>query len=194
MKATLYSGIKKLAGGSVLPRAVFLGSLFLLVSLNAWAQSLTGSVSGPASVCQGSSAEVTFSGEGGTAPYTFTYTINGGEETTVTTIGADTSVNVTVATDTPGTYKYDLIRITDSTPETQTLSSSTEVVVHPVPGAITTEVTQPTCAVNTGTIAITTPTGTGIEYSLDGTTWHTDTAFLLVTPGTYTVSARYASD
>ena len=118
MKHVLRSGIRILAGGSVLPRVVFLASLFLLMSLKGWGQ-LTGSVTGPANVCQGSSAEVTFSGSGGTIPYTFTYTINGGDELTIITSGANTSVNLTVDTNTPGTYIYDLIRITDSTPESQ---------------------------------------------------------------------------
>ncbi|MCF8380852.1 MAG: hypothetical protein K9H49_14865 [Bacteroidales bacterium] len=52
--------------------------------------------------------------------------------------------------------------------------------------------TQPTCSVYTGTIQITSPTGTGIEYSINsGTTWSTSTNFaLLPANATYTVNVR----
>ena len=39
-------------------------------------------------------------------------------------------------------------------------------------------VTQPTCAVATATIEVTSPTGTGYQYSIDnGATWQTATTF-----------------
>ena len=62
------------------------------------------------------------------------------------------------------------------------------------PGAITTTLTQPTCAVPTGTVAVTSPLGAGIEYSINGTVWQTTTTFSGVTAGGYTVRARYTAD
>ncbi|MFP9098943.1 T9SS type B sorting domain-containing protein [Flavobacterium sp. RHBU_24] len=52
--------------------------------------------------------------------------------------------------------------------------------------------TQPTCATPTGSITITSPTGTGITYSTDGTNYQAGTTFTL-TPGTYSVTAKNAA-
>jgi hypothetical protein len=50
---------------------------------------------------------------------------------------------------------------------------------------------QPTCAVATGTITITAPTGTGMTYSINGSTYTNTTGkFTLVPAGTYTVTAK----
>ena len=62
------------------------------------------------------------------------------------------------------------------------------------PGAITTTLTQPTCLVPTGTIAVTAPLGAGIEYSINGTVWQATTTFSGVAAGGYTVRARYTAD
>jgi hypothetical protein len=50
--------------------------------------------------------------------------------------------------------------------------------------------TQPTCAVTTGTIVVTAPTGAGLEYSIDGTTYQATTIFNTVAAGTYNVTVR----
>ncbi|MBC7846990.1 MAG: T9SS type A sorting domain-containing protein [Flavobacterium sp.] len=60
--------------------------------------------------------------------------------------------------------------------------------------ALTTPVvttTQPTCSVSTGNISVTAPMGTGVTYSIDGTTYTNTTGnFSLVAPGTYNVTAK----
>jgi len=61
------------------------------------------------------------------------------------------------------------------------------------PGAIVTTLTQPTCAIPTGTILVTSPVGE-IEYSIDGVTWQTGVTFSGVAAGVYTLSARYSAD
>ena len=54
-------------------------------------------------------------------------------------------------------------------------------------------VTQPTCAVPTGTIGIN-GTGSGIlEYSINGTTWQGSNTFTGLNPGSYTISVRLQS-
>lgn len=55
-------------------------------------------------------------------------------------------------------------------------------------------VTQPTCAVATGTIVVTAPVGGEYTYSIDGTTFQAETTFSAVAPGTYTVTAKNAND
>ncbi len=57
--------------------------------------------------------------------------------------------------------------------------------------APTTTLTQPTCLVATGTITVTAPTGTGMTYSIDGSTYTNTTGiFTLVPAGTYTVTEK----
>ena len=69
---------------------------------------------------------------------------------------------------------------------------SVDVTVNPRPVAPTATATlQPTCAVATGTITVTAPTGTGMTYSIDGSTYTNTTGiFTLVAAGNYTVTAR----
>jgi large repetitive protein len=76
------------------------------------------------------------------------------------------------------------------------VSPATSLTINPAPGAPTAPVfgtpTQPTCATPTGSITITAPTGTGITYSTDGTTYQAGTTFSLA-PGTYSVTAKNAA-
>ena len=52
---------------------------------------------------------------------------------------------------------------------------------------------QPTCAVPTGTITVTAPTGAGLTYSIDDLTYtNTTGTFTLVAPGTYNVTVKDA--
>ncbi len=59
------------------------------------------------------------------------------------------------------------------------------------PSAPSLSLTQPGCTAATGTITVTTPTGSGMSYSIDGTTYtNTNGHFSEVTPGTYNVTAK----
>ena len=92
----------------------------------------TASISGGTSVCySATSPNVTFTGAAGTAPYTFTYNINGGANQTVTT-SAGNSVNVSVPTGTAGTFNYNLVSVQDasSTGCTQAQTGTATVVVY----------------------------------------------------------------
>ena len=58
------------------------------------------------------------------------------------------------------------------------------------PAAPTVTLTQPTCSVGTGTITITAPTGVGMTYSIDGSTYtNTTGVFSSLASGTYNVTA-----
>ncbi|WP_273212057.1 T9SS type A sorting domain-containing protein [Runella zeae] len=50
--------------------------------------------------------------------------------------------------------------------------------------------TQPTCAIQTGTITITAPTGSNIEYSVNGTDYQTQTTFNELESSTYSITAK----
>lgn len=86
-------------------------------------------ISGTATLCQNSPGVlITFTGSGGTEPYTFTYNINGGTSQTATTTGSNSSITVPVNTATAGTLNYNLTSVHDST---------TPIVEQPSPGLAT---------------------------------------------------------
>ncbi|WP_300566063.1 Ig-like domain-containing protein [Flavobacterium sp.] len=62
-------------------------------------------------VCEGStSSQIVFTGVGGTAPYEFVYTINGGPIQSITTTAGD-SVSITIPTNVPGIFTYQLVSV-----------------------------------------------------------------------------------
>ncbi|MES2331158.1 MAG: hypothetical protein V4539_16255 [Bacteroidota bacterium] len=96
-------------------------------------------IAGSTSVCQnGASPSVTFSGSAGTAPYTFSYRINGGSIQTVTTSGGN-SVSVSVPTSSAGSFIYSLVSVSESSSTgcSGSASGSATVVVNPLPSAST---------------------------------------------------------
>ena len=67
----------------------------------------TATISGTTAVCQNAEApSITFTGAGGTAPYTFNYTLNDGTNTSSASVTTETgnSVTVSVPTSIPGTF------------------------------------------------------------------------------------------
>jgi gliding motility-associated-like protein len=97
----------------------------------------TALISGPASVCLNApSPLVTFTGGGSTAPYTFTYNINGGANQTVSTTSGN-SVTVSAPTNTAGTFTYNLISVQDGSSTTcnQLQPGSVIITVNPLPTA-----------------------------------------------------------
>lgn len=97
----------------------------------------TATISGTTVVCQNAiSPFITFTGANSTAPYKFTYKINGGSNLTVTTTSGN-SVTVAVPTGTPGTYVYTLVSVQDasSTACIQNQTGSATVTVNGLPTA-----------------------------------------------------------
>jgi len=97
----------------------------------------TATISGTTAVCQNTTPpQITFTGSSGTAPYTFTYNINGGSNVTITTTSGN-SVTLNVATGTPGTFAYSLVSIQDASPTlcSQLQSGSATVTVNALPTA-----------------------------------------------------------
>jgi uncharacterized repeat protein (TIGR01451 family) len=93
----------------------------------------------------------------------------------------------------PGTYT---LRVR-STGDNTCITTGGTVTVNPAPGAPATPVAsvtvQPTCALPTGTVVFTAPT-TGVQYSIDGTTYQASATFTGVAPGTYTLRVRSTGD
>lgn len=95
-------------------------------------------VSGTTVVCQNSSSPaILFTGSGATAPYTFTYTINGGSDQTVTTVSGN-SIAVAVPTTAPGLFTYRLVSVKEAGGSTCTnaASGAASVLVNPLPTAM----------------------------------------------------------
>lgn len=95
----------------------------------------TATISGTTSVCQNAAQpQITFTGSGGTAPYTFTYNINGGATLTIATTGTNSSVTVPVSTTTSTTLNYNLISVHDTanpTPEQPSPGIATVIISAP---------------------------------------------------------------
>ncbi|WP_369769399.1 PKD domain-containing protein [Flavobacterium sp. WC2416] len=87
-------------------------------------------ISGTTTVCQNAAQpQITFTGSGGTAPYTFTYTLTGitGNQSITTTSG--NSVTIPVPTATAGIFNYNLISVRDmANPTTEQASSGIAIV------------------------------------------------------------------
>jgi len=97
-----------------------------------------GSISGTATVPQhvSNTSNITFTASGGVTPYTFTYTINGGANQTITTTGANTSVTVSQSNAVAGTFVYSLVSFTNGAGCTGTVTApntATISVVIPAP-------------------------------------------------------------
>lgn len=97
----------------------------------------TATILGNATVCQNAASPIiTFTGSGGTAPYTFTYKINGGADLNVVTTSGN-SVTVSASTGTAGTFTYSLVSVSDSQPPNNpvNVTGSVVITVNPQPNA-----------------------------------------------------------
>jgi gliding motility-associated-like protein len=74
------------------------------------------------------------------------------------------------------------------------VSAPTTIIINAVPGlppTPTTSVVQPTCTINTGSITVISPLGANFEYSKDGVSYQTSTAFTGLTAGTsYNITVK----
>ncbi len=176
----------------------------------------TATISGTANICQNSpSGDVTFTGSGGTPPYTVNYTLNGVAQAPIT---FNSSITIQVPTTTLGTYVYALTSISESGFQcSQDQTQSIVVTVNPSPvvdagldqilcepnGVTPSEVTLSgtgaiTYAWNNGItdgVAFTPPAGT-TTYTVVGTDANgcTDSDDVIVTALTVPIANGMASD
>ena len=91
---------------------------------------LQGAISGTATVAQNATApNITFTGSGGTKPYTFAYTMNAGANQTIATSGTNNTTTTPQSTATVGQYVYTLVSVTDAYGCTGALTSTTTAIV-----------------------------------------------------------------
>ncbi|MCX6287265.1 MAG: hypothetical protein NTY96_09125 [Bacteroidetes bacterium] len=94
-------------------------------------------ISGTTSVCQNSAVPlITFTGANATAPYTFTYSLNGGANQFITTTSGN-SVTLPTPTNAAGILTYTFLSVQDASPTacSQPQTGSATVTVNPLPTA-----------------------------------------------------------
>jgi gliding motility-associated-like protein len=83
-------------------------------------------------VCaQGEYPKVTFLGSGGTAPYQFSYTLNGGNTQQISSVGDSASLEV--PTNSSGTFIYTLVSYKDANGVVALINESVSVTINPTP-------------------------------------------------------------
>lgn len=151
----------------------------------------TASIAGTTSVCQDvAEPTVTFTGTAGTAPFTFTYSVNGGGSQTVTT-SEGSSVTVAQPTTSAGTYVYTLVSVADAFECTQTSSGTATITVIGTPVATFSYIGTPFCKVGTvlPTLAPGASAGTFTGTNVVFVSASTGEINLASTPaGTYTIT------
>ena len=121
------------------------------------------SISGTTSVCNFSSSPVvTFTGSVGTAPYTFTYTLNGGSNRTITTNA--TTATVSAPTGSTGTFVYTLVSVADAY-AAQLQTGTATITVNPLP--VITITSNKGTSISKGDAIVLTATG-GTQYNWTG--------------------------
>jgi hypothetical protein len=152
------------------------------------------SISGSATVCAGASAPVvTMTGSGGTAPYVFTYEVNGGAYQTITSTGA--SAQIAVPTHQTGTFVYRLISVRDasSTSCTNIQSGTATIVVNtmPITPVVSTAVTHLCNGANTIISVTNSDAGLSYQWYRNGSLLSSGPASSITvnTAGVYTVRA-----
>jgi hypothetical protein len=126
----------------------------------------TATISGGTTLCQNATGSViTFTGSGGTAPYTFTYTVTGvSGNQTIATSGTNNTVTLPIVTSAAGTFTYTLVNVSDSTNIPQTETGNTTVVVNALPTTPTISSNGTTTFCENGNVLLSTQSVNGFTY------------------------------
>ncbi|PWS28662.1 hypothetical protein DHW03_02110 [Pedobacter yonginense] len=153
------------------------------------------SISGNSAVCiNGSSPTITFTGTRGTAPYTFTYNINGGANRTISTTSSSSIATVSASTNAVGNFVYNLVSVADANTN-QVQTGTATVVINPLP--VVSINSDKGVSISKGDAIILTSTG-GNQYSWTGSEIISgqSTAAVTIRPkqtGNYSVTVTNAS-
>lgn len=168
----VYSLVSVQESGSTACSAVAIGTATVVINPLPAA-----TISGSATVCQNSASPViTFTGSGGTVPYTFVYRINNGTDQTVT--GSGNSASINAPTTSAGTYTYSLVSVQDasSTACSSGATGTVTIVVNNQPSkAIVTTTQTHLCNGETGVLKVTNYVS-GYQYN-----WYKDGALIRTT-------------
>jgi trimeric autotransporter adhesin len=153
----------------------------------------TGKLSSNSPVCTGNTINLLATPPPNGGPYTFSFFGNGFP-------GGGTAYNsdpirTVTAPGSPGTYVYQ-VKMKSSLPGNPIMIAEITVTVSNGGATIApvTSVTHPTCATPSGSITISSPTGSGMRYSINGITYtNASGVFSVLAPGAYSVTAKNAS-
>lgn len=92
-------------------------------------------ISAPTDLCRGATASTTFTATSGKAPYTFTYSINGGAEQTVVSPSGTNTARADIPSSGAGTMTFRLTKVSysDGTTCSKGILQDLNVTVHPLP-------------------------------------------------------------
>ncbi|MFK5959648.1 MAG: gliding motility-associated C-terminal domain-containing protein [Lutibacter sp.] len=155
----------------------------------------TASISGGGSTCLNSTDNlIIFTGANGTAPFTFTYNIDGSGPYFITTTSGN-SIAIPSSSSTVGTFLYDLINVQDSstTSCSNPQTGSATITVNSLPILIITNPT-PVCEIDTvdltvGAITAGSDAGLAFSYFTDATATTQYLTPTAATEGTYYIMA-----
>ncbi|HEX4958013.1 MAG TPA: LamG-like jellyroll fold domain-containing protein [Lacibacter sp.] len=121
---------------------------------------------------------------------------NDGGNTFSNISGASTS-NYSLSGLAPGNYKLLLLAAQGAninSPTCRFLSNIIDVTITSPPSTIAFNLTQPDCTSAFGTVTVTTPTGTGFEYSINGSNYQTSNQFSNISQGNYSLTVRNSAN
>src|SRR5688572_16430291 len=147
----------------LLTRFIFFFVIFFLFFSSSELQAQTGTIAvNDNNVCEDDASPIiTFTGNGGTAEYTFTYTINDGAPIT-TGVSAGNTITITVPTGTAGNFDYELISVQDNNGTGASVPIANEDVTINVQAAPT-----PNIFINNGVIPLCYNGTTSVELRSD---------------------------
>ena len=128
------------------------------------------SIEGTTTICQNSADPlITFTGASATAPYTFTYNINGGANQVITTTSGN-SVTIATPTTTAGSFSYNLVSVQDgsSTSCSQAQAGSAVITIIPAPYVNLTACNDPKTTTTSGAFVLKGGVPPGGQYYIDG--------------------------
>ncbi len=140
-------------------------------------------ITGPSPVCIASTGNV-YTTEAGMTAYIWTVSSGG----TISAGGTTSDNTATITWNTAGAQTVS-VNYNNANGCTAGSPTSKSVTVNSLPTAPTYTLIQPTGSVLTGTITVTTPTGIGMTYSIDGLTYTNTTGIFTELPGTYSITA-----
>jgi gliding motility-associated-like protein len=131
----------------------------------------TAGISGSTTLCEGDSpATITFTATGGTAPYTFNYSISGNPTQSVSTGSLSATGTVSAPATSAGQYAYNLLSVRDEYNCNQTQNGLARVTVNKLPEATITRDATVCQGAQAPTITITGSNGTApytFSYSIN---------------------------